>query len=235
MTFGQGKTAKKSQVSATYDEMFEEGGFGGVFDLPYRYSCYYPMYQAVVDELRTHHEVEILEVGCGSGAFAHMLVELGGYRYKGFDFSRIGVEKAIKRTSRPDLFYVADAFCEDNYRDFGGAIVCTEVLEHIPNDLELVSRWPRGTFCICSVPNFDSQYHERFFRHSDDVLKRYGELIAIDHVRRIKKPVIADISPQNWIRELRWNRYRPRRLLELAGLGHFDKVGGWFIFAGKRR
>lgn len=235
MSLGPGKTAKKSQVSITYDEMFEEGGFGGAFDLPYRHSCYYPMYQAVVAELRKHHVSEILEVGCGSGAFAHMLVELGGYCYKGFDFSQVGVDKAIRRTSRPEIFYVADALCEDNYRDFGGAIVCTEVLEHIPNDLELVSRWPSGKLCVCSVPNFDSPYHERFFRRTDDVLKRYDGLIAIDHIKRIKKPVIADISPQNLLRQLRWNRYRPRRLLELAGLGSFAKVGGWFIFAGERR
>ncbi|MCK7579226.1 MAG: class I SAM-dependent methyltransferase [Chromatiales bacterium] len=203
---------KKSQQSSTYDEMFEQGGFGGVFDLHYRDSCYYPMYKAVTDELQRYKIQSILEVGCGSGAFAHMLLEKGNIDYRGFDFSSVAVTKAIARTSRPDLFYVSDAMNADNYanRDDGEALVCTEVLEHIPQDLDLMATWPSGTICLCSVPNFDSEYHVRYFSTSREVNERYGSLMDIKRIKSVKKPILANISRENLLKHLRWNRYRPR-------------------------
>lgn len=226
---------KKEQTSSTYDEMFQDGGHDGIFDLPYRRSSYYPMYKAVLNEIRRFKLESVLEVGCGSGAFAHMLLEKSTVGYRGLDFSRIAVEKAKLRTSKPDLFYVADALDEQNYTDLKSAIVCTEVLEHIPQDLDLVSIWPKGTLCICTVPNFDSPYHVRHFVDQSDVVQRYEELIGFQSIGKIKKPVLSDIGFQNQLRHLRWNRYRPKRLAEILGFGDFEKVGGWYLFSGIRR
>lgn len=225
---------KKPQISSTYDDMFEQGGFDQVFDLPYQSSCYYPMYHAVLKVLQNKKVENVLEVGCGSGAFAHMLFEKTHIGYRGFDFSPVAVEKAKRRTSKENAFYVADALNAENYATLSSSIICTEVLEHIPNDLELVSIWPAGTFCVCSVPNFDSTYHERFFRSEAEVAERYGKLLDIKTIARIKKPILSDISRSNFFRQLRWNRYRPKRLKELLGFGNFDEVGGWFIFTGYR-
>lgn len=223
---------KKYQESRTYDEMFSEGGHDGVFDLPYRHSCYYPMYKIVLSMIRRLGMNSILEVGCGSGAFAHMVLEQTKLQYQGFDFSKVAVDKARERTGHSDLFYVADAMDIANYQGNFQSIVCTEVLEHIPEDLKLIATWPQGIHCVCSVPNFDSPYHVRFFRRIEDIYERYSSLLEIDQVILQKKPVLSDISPSNRWRHLRWNRYRPKRLFDLLGLGDFDRVGGWFIFSG---
>lgn len=225
---------KKDQVSTTYDEMFLAGGNDRVFDMPYRISCYYPMYSAVLKALKANGSNRILEVGCGTGAFAHMVFEKSDIQYHGFDFSPVAVEKAKRRTGNKDAFHVADALDPENYRSSDYSIVCTEVLEHIPNDIELIAFWPSGTLCICSVPNFDSPYHERFFRSEKDIFERYEGWLDIKHITRIKKPILSDISLRNLLRNLRWNRYRPKRLKELLGFGNFDEIGGWFVFSAYR-
>ncbi|WP_435749593.1 class I SAM-dependent methyltransferase [Thauera sp. AutoDN2] len=225
---------KKPQNHTTYDEMFSKGGEQAPYQLPYFLSCYYPMYLAVLDVLKRTGSSRVLEVGCGTGGLAHLLKDRYPVEYIGIDFSSVAVEKAIKRTNNPDSFLVADALSPELYNSNLSTIVCTEVLEHIPQDLKLVELWPEGTHCICSVPNYDSQYHERFFKDEAEVIERYGELIEIDRIDRIKKPILENIAISNLLRHLRWNRYRPGRLLELLGFGDFDKVGGWFVFSGQR-
>ena len=226
---------KKKQTSSTYDEMFVQGSTCSPYHMHYSESWYFPMYQAVLKEIRRSKAERILEVGCGTGGFAHLLMERYPISYRGFDFSPVAVEKAIARTNSPKFFFVANALTPELYKNNASTIVCTEVLEHIPQDLKLVELWPVGTYCICSVPNYDSQYHERFFKDEAEVLSRYGHLIEIDQIKRVKKPVLENIATSNLLRHLRWNRYRPKRLLELLGFGDFDKVGGWFIFSGKRK
>ncbi|HEY9446277.1 MAG TPA: class I SAM-dependent methyltransferase [Burkholderiales bacterium] len=225
-----------TQSPAVYDRLFSEGGHEGVYHLPYWKSAYYPLFKAVLRTALRHDVRSILEVGCGNGAFAHLLADRTGLRYRGFDFSPVAVQRAIARTGTPDRFYVDDATSGAAYeRAEYDCIVCTEVLEHIEEDLRAVSHWRSGTLCICSVPNFDSETHVRFFQSTDDVVSRYGGLIDIESVIRIKKPVLADISMPSVLRALRWNRYRPRRLLEFLGVGSFESLGGWFLFCGIRR
>lgn len=225
---------KKEQISRTYDEMFTKGGLDGVFDLPYHRSPYYPLFNGVLKILRKYRAQEILEVGCGTGSLAHFIQEKTNIRYRGFDFSRVAVEKARLRLNSPELFYIANATARESYKPDYDTIVCTEVLEHIEQDLDVVSQWCVDSLCVCSVPNFDSPYHVRCFNNTADVVERYGQLIDIRHTLIIKKPVLSDLAVSNYIRHLRWNRYRPRRLIDLLGFGDFSKVGGWFLFAGRR-
>jgi len=227
---------KVVQSTAVYDRIFSEGGYQGIYDLPYRHSAYYPLFKRVLRELVRHGSKSVLEVGCGTGAFAHMVLEKSRLAYQGFDFSTVAVNRAVARTRRSYPFYVGDATAASTYegRHFD-AIVCTEVLEHVERDLEAISKWKRGTFCICSVPNFDSETHVRYFRSAEEVRSRYGQLIDIERVTLIKKPVLSDISLPNVLRALRWNRYRPRRFMEILGIGTFESIGGWFLFSGTRR
>jgi SAM-dependent methyltransferase len=231
----KGAMTKDDQSSASYDRLFAAGGYEGIYDLPYQRNPYLPLFRAVRRRLRRPEIHSILEVGCGSGAFAHYLLETTKIGYRGFDFSPIAIEKAIARTRRPDVFSVADAIAPASYATAYDAIVCTEVLEHVPDDHAVVTQWGRGSFCICSVPNFDADNHERFFRAERDVMARYESLIEIDEIARIKKPVVSNLSLRVALREIRWNRYRPRQIVALLGLGAFDTVGGWFIFSGRRK
>jgi SAM-dependent methyltransferase len=224
------------QAPETYDEMFRDGGYQGVYDLPYWNSAYYPLFKQVLAEVERRDVRSILEVGCGTGAFAHLVMSRTKLEYHGFDFSRVAVSKASRRTSRPDAFFVADATASASYSGHSyDCVVCTEVLEHIEADREVVSAWASEARCVCSVPNFDADTHVRLFRSEDEVGRRYGDLIAIDCIVRVKKPVLSDISAKNVFRALRWNRYRPRRLLQILGLSTFNSVGGWFLFSGVRR
>jgi SAM-dependent methyltransferase len=225
----------KAKHVAYYDMMFEAGGHGGVYDLPYRQSCYWPLHCAVLKEIRRLNSKAVLEVGCGTGAFAHLLMDNLSLSYVGFDFSAIAVKKARLRTHREHGFFVGDALNAASYNHAFDSIVCTEVLEHIDKDLEAIGKWPAGCQCICSVPNFDADSHVRFFTSTESVLERYGQAIAIERIARIRKPILADISWSNYVRALRWYRYRPRQLLAALGVGTFRSLGGWFLFSGRKR
>jgi len=225
---------KAEQTSQTYDAMFRDGGYEGAFDLPYRHSTYYPMFHAVLGELRRHPARRVLEVGCGSGAFARLLLERTSLVYHGIDFSPVAVGKAGARTGRPELFRVGDALDAASYAWEHDAIVCTEVLEHIEQDQAAIGLWRRGTLCVCSVPDYDAETHVRFFRSEAEVRARYGGLIDIATVRQVRKPYLSDISWRNRLRELRWNRHRPRRLRQILGLAPEADYGHWFVFTGRK-
>jgi 2-polyprenyl-3-methyl-5-hydroxy-6-metoxy-1,4-benzoquinol methylase len=226
--------ARPPQIATTYDAMYRSGGHEGVYELPYRRSRYYPLFRAVLAELRRRDARSLLEVGCGVGTFASMLFEKSEIAYAGFDFSPVAVDTAIKRTGRADAFYVGDATTASSYARDYATIVCTEVLEHIESDRRAVELWRPGTDCICSVPNFDSSTHVRYFSSENDVRQRYGDLIDIRSIHRIKLPALTDLSSRSYLQAIRWNRYRPKRLLDIFGFSSFDE-GGWFLFAGTRR
>ncbi|MBA4175625.1 MAG: hypothetical protein C0505_03560 [Leptothrix sp. (in: Bacteria)] len=227
---------KLPQVPQTYDEMFTAGGSEGVFDLPYARSPYYPMFKAVIGALQRGKVSRVLEVGCGTGTFAHMFREKTELAYRGFDFSAVAIEKAGQRFGAPGLFYRGDATLAETYiGQIYDAIVCTEVLEHIENDLLAVSQWAAGTWCVCSVPNYDADTHVRHFRTAEEVAHRYGHLIDIDRIETRRKPFLNDLSVGHWLQAVKWNRYRPDRLLWLLGLSSFERDGGWFIFSGRKR
>ena len=227
---------KPVQSKDIYDKIFAEGGYQGSYNLPYWHSSYYPLFKRVLHELERHNVKSVLEVGCGTGGFAHLVRDKSAIEYHGFDFSTVAVEKAIERTQRPDAFHVGDATIASSYENrHYDCIVCTEVLEHIEQDLEAIANWKAGATCICSVPNFDSDTHVRFFSTEDEVRARYAQLIDIKDIVRIKKPVLSDISMSNTVRALRWNRYRPKRLWGILGLASFESIGGWFVFSGTKK
>ncbi len=118
---------KAKQIPATCYAMYDAGGFGGPYALPYRHAWFCPMYKAVLRRLRANSLENIIEVEC-----------------------------------------------------------------------------------------------------------RYGPLIAIEHIGRVRKPAIPDISLPSRLRSICWNRYRPDRLIGLLGLGTFQSMSGWFAFAGRR-
>lgn len=221
--------------SKKYDDMFQKGGYAGVYDLPSHRSWYYPLYKKVMDEILNTAYKQILEVGCGTGGFAE-IASNKGYSYAGFDFSEVAVQKARSRCRNSALFYQADALDKSSYKTAYDIIVCTEVLEHIEKDIELVSLWKKGVHVICSVPNYDSPgQHVRFFTTQDQVYERYNQVIEIDKIQKLKKPVLPDISWTNYLRHIKWNRYNFNKLNDILGWGKFEQVGGWFVFTGKKR
>lgn len=205
------------------------------YDRAYTDSHYYPLWLRVCEEVRRRNSRSVLEVGCGSGSFAHMLFDRVQVDYLGFDFSQEAVSKARKRTGRADSFVVSRA--EDDLastRDHD-TIVCLEVLEHIERDLEVVSAWRPGVRCICSVPNFDQPDHVRYFSNEAEVRARYGSVIDIDTIERIPRALVRGRGWKAYLQQLIWARDNPKRLLGLLGYHTFENVAGWIVFSGIRK
>ena len=135
------------------------------YGVHYSKSTYFPMFALVIEEIKRRNLANILEVGCGSGTLAQFIMDRTLVRYRGFDFSASAVERAGKRVGRSDLFYVGDARDAKSYASEYEGIVCTEVLEHIEADLDVIRNWRSGAVCICSVPNFMDESHVRVFKH----------------------------------------------------------------------
>ena len=59
---------------------------------------YYPMFAAALAEVMRLGGRNVLDVGCGTGFFAHLLFDRTDIEYSGMDFSPIAIEKARRRT-----------------------------------------------------------------------------------------------------------------------------------------
>jgi SAM-dependent methyltransferase len=222
-----------------YDRLYSSSGkvnrtYSG-YDRPYWDSHYFPLYKAAFDEVIRLGGKNIIEIGCGSGSFAHLLFDNSSLEYHGFDFSEAAIVKARLRTHRPDRFSVAKAGDDTPMRRPYDTVVCLEVLEHIERDLDVIEGWKAGAICVCSVPNFDQPDHVRFFQHEDEVLARYDGLIAIDCVRRIPRALVRGRGWRQYLRQIRWSRNNAKRLLALLGYQTFENLAGWIIFSGRRR
>lgn len=222
------------QIPETYDEIYSSGGSGGIYELPYWRSPYYPVFTAVLKELRRKKVRRILEVGCGNGALAHMIISKTNIDYRGFDFSPVAIRKAGARTKHPEFFFVADARDRSAYVGDYDCIICTEVLEHLEADLEVISIWNVGLIYICSLPNFHSKTHVRYFESEEDVEKRYGCLLEIKTIVKVKRPELTNLSWGAYSRQLTLNLHHPRKLKKILGFKSFAE-GGWFVFSGQKR
>ena len=86
----------------------------------------------IVDLLREHAASKILDLGCGNGAFTHLLHQQG-FKVEGFDGSASGVELARKHY--PDIQFSLLDLVSDHipelYRNQFDAVVSVEVIEHL--------------------------------------------------------------------------------------------------------
>jgi SAM-dependent methyltransferase len=213
-----------------YDDMYRNDD--RTYERPLT-SPYYPMYRQVVELLRREEVRTVLEVGCGSGVLAEMLIA-ERLDYSGFDFSRVAIEKARLRNPG-GRFSVGDATDPAAYGPRYDAVVCCEVLEHIEGDLAAIRLWESGKVVVCSVPNFDYESHVRHFRSEEEVVRRYGGLIDIRRIERVATSARANLTWNEYFRRVRWARDNPRRVLGILGINTFAWLGGWFVFVGVRR
>ena len=174
--------------STWYDRAYEDVE---EYHRPYAQSRYYFLWTVIADRVRRSSFRRVLEIGCGPGQLAAFLLDQGVEQYAGLDFSPVAVEMA--RTNVPGArFVVDDARTSSIYTEFEyDVIICTEVLEHIQDDLLVLSRFPAGTRCLCTVPNFQYESHVRHFRNTSEVAARYAPFFGDFDVAGFKGPQSA--------------------------------------------
>lgn len=130
--------------------------------------------QIIVDYLRSKVEKgSLLNVGCGSGELSFLLAELG-FSVLGIDpvgeYVQLAVEWQKEKSDSNCKFQVdsIETFKSDNQFD---CLVCTDVLEHIKDDVFAVHKMCRilkkGGFLAITVPayQFLFGYHDRQLGH----------------------------------------------------------------------
>jgi 2-polyprenyl-3-methyl-5-hydroxy-6-metoxy-1,4-benzoquinol methylase len=223
---------QREATADIYDRQFSEDEQSRCHYLD---SIWFSLYREVCRQLEPARHHQILEVGCGTGALAHCILENVDIPYRGFDFSSVAVQQAQRRTKRDDCFFVGDARAAKSYEWPYDTIVCLEVLEHIERDLDVVAHWRSSCECICSVPNFSYQTHVRWFQNEQEIVSRYGHLISFRNIRRVSSPLVRGRRWRAYLRQLRWSRNDPRRLMGLLGYRTFENFAGWFLFCGTRK
>lgn len=142
----------------------------------------------ICDHLMEVRASSVLDLGCGPGQFAQYLRSRMAIPYVGLDFSQVAIERANQRGIADARFAVFDITRDPlPALDRGAAIVCTEVLEHVEGDLDVIAHLPAGHHCCCSVPNFYTFSHVRHFTEVAEVERRYGTFF--DDMRIVDIPL----------------------------------------------
>jgi trans-aconitate methyltransferase len=154
--------------------------------LPLEESPWLSMYEALATMIRP--EEEVVDLGCGTGRFMELLRRNGHYAHIiGVDWSSAALEAAFEYVGDGPSYRLED-LCDwkpDAERAGNTVYVCSEVLEHLDDDLDLVRRIPPGHRFLLTVPNFPSASHVRVFPSVGDVWRRYSNLLSFRSWRMV--------------------------------------------------
>jgi predicted TPR repeat methyltransferase len=167
-----------------YDDVY--AGDGAYLE-PWRKTPYAETWKGIAQLLETNGSRSILDLGCGPGQFAECVAELlPNATYHGVDFSSVAVERGKVRV--PSYQFSRVVLPAESYVQFApfDTVVCTEVLEHVDADIDVLKPIPSDTYVVFSVPNFDSFGHVRVFSSEEAVRSRYGDLFRNLDVRPFK-------------------------------------------------
>ena len=176
--------SSKSKPSQWYDEVYKHSD---EYHKNFHESNYWSIWSRIIDLISKDNHKNILEIGCGSGQLALAVKSLTNTNdYVGIDFSAQAI--SIARSHVPEYnFIVGDVLVHEIVQDPSfDLVICTEVLEHLDEDLFLLSRINRNTKILATVPDYDSASHVRYFNETDDVEKRYSKHIYNIEIEPIK-------------------------------------------------
>ena len=158
-------------------------------NLPLELSPWRDLYDKAASLLPPPEEcTTIVDIGCGTGRFARLLANRGYTSYWGIDFSELRINEAKRYVPQFTFSFanVLEEWVQEELTRFN-LFVLLEVLEHISDDLKLLSALPPSSKVIFSVPNFDSRGHVRFFSIEDDVIHRYQQVLDFSNGERLKE------------------------------------------------
>ena len=129
----------------------------------------------------------ILDIGSGMGQFGQLCSQ-NNIQYKGIDFSEYAIHHSIKNKDRLELFVCVDAF-QYSYGDKVDCYTSHEFLEHIEEDIKILSKLQSDKLIIFSVPSFDDPGHVRCFKSTEEIIERYSPYIKNLQVQQITNRV----------------------------------------------
>lgn len=175
--------AGAEQPAEWYDEAFSKSAHAE-YSIHYTASLYYPVWRALVE--RIPPQARVLEIGCGPGQLAQFIADRCVCSYVGFDFSPAAI--AMARERNPALtFHLANALTTDLFhRDDYDFVICTEVMEHISADRQVLARIRPRVRCLITVPSFPYVSHVRHFTSRRAVRARYRELFLRHQVEQFR-------------------------------------------------
>jgi len=155
------------------------------YDCHYTASPYYFVWTVIADRVRTAES--ILDVGCGPGQLAQLLMEQRLRDYVGVDISEVAIDMARERV--PGAKFLVEDVCTGTTVATSkvDVVIATEALEHLDDDLGLLGQIAAGTRVVATVPNFDWPSHVRHFPDEKAVLDRYAPLFGEVDVVAIRK------------------------------------------------
>ena len=139
------------------------------------YVPYFSLYDTILS--RIGPDESILDLGCGVGMFAERAVAQGKMYLFGVDYSIEAVTQASERVL--DAAFLCTDLGSYDIPKGVGVVVLVEVLEHLQDDLGMLSRLPEGMRVIFSVPDFDCVSHVRYFPSQEEAVRRYQPVISI--------------------------------------------------------
>ncbi len=167
-------------TTATGEEK-QAGYYNQIYGRGYDTERYYPIYEQLAKMIMKYDAPRVLELGCGIGDLAKMLIEKG-VEYRGFDFSEEAVRQSQKRVPTGN-FCVGNVYDAEFYKpqDYT-CCLAVEVLEHV-EDLEVIRNIPAGVRLVASVPNYDDPAHLRVYTDpKKDIIERFHPLLHVTEV-----------------------------------------------------
>jgi len=182
---------KKEFEASWYDERYKVDGYKQEYFKEPEKSVYYPIWNELFSLLKP--EDKILEVGCGAGQLARMILysKISQTYVKGFDFSKEAIRLCKQNTPHQhhEKFVVDSVYNEDVYDCDYNTVICCEVFEHLDTDVEVLMNIKKGTKILFTVPNFNSKSHVRYFKDRDTIRMRYESVVKFISIKEI--PVSA--------------------------------------------
>jgi trans-aconitate methyltransferase len=142
----------------------------------------YALLATWIERVSTRPECQgVVDLGSGPGLLGELLVARRyEHPYAGYDFSSRAITTAEIRDVVPVLP------CDLRVRrerqlayQRPGVLVFSEVLEHLEDDVEIVTDVPPGRYVIITGPSFDSDSHVRCYRSAAALRERYASLLQL--------------------------------------------------------
>lgn len=128
----------------------------------------------------------VVDLGCGSGQFAKLLLNKGKRFVYGVDYSNEAISIAKELNPEHSAKFVVKNLLNDYKLPAHDLVICFEVLEHITEDLSVIQKIQTGKRVIFSVPNYDYKSHVRKFMTGREIMLRYKDLLDVDLIYPIK-------------------------------------------------